>query len=144
MRESMIIIVIILLMLIFATQSCQAGNPQQEDAKHKVKPLVTFVELGSVNCIPCKMMKPVMAEVEKEYGDKISVVFYDVNKERQKATDYKIRVIPTQVFLDKNGKEFHRHEGFYPKDDIIRLVDKKLGIKRQDNQQNKAENQTDK
>lgn len=144
MRKSMIIIVIIMLMLIFAIQSCQAGNPKQDAAKPKVKPLVTFVELGSVNCIPCKMMKPVMADVEKEYGDKISVVFYDVNKDRQKASDYKIRVIPTQVFLDKNGKEFHRHEGFYPKEEIIKLVDKKLGIKRQNSQQNKAENQTDK
>ena len=39
---------------------------------------VTFVELGSVNCIPCKMMQPVMADIEKEYGDSVKVIFYDV------------------------------------------------------------------
>jgi thioredoxin 1 len=39
-------------------------------------------------------------------------------------------VIPTQVFLDKDGKEFSRHEGFYPKDEIVKLLDKQLGIAR--------------
>ena len=96
----------------------------------KPKPLITFIELGSVSCIPCKQMKPVMAEIEKEYGNKISVVFYDVNKDRQKASDYKIKLIPTQVFLDKKGKEFYRHEGFFPAAEIKKLVDKQLGIKR--------------
>ncbi len=26
---------------------------------------VTFIELGSVNCIPCKAMQPIMRELEK-------------------------------------------------------------------------------
>lgn len=96
------------------------------------KPLVTFIELGSVNCIPCKMMQPVMKEVEAVYGDKIKVVFYDVWKPEHKAmsTKYKVRVIPTQVFLDKDGKEFSRHEGFYPKDELMKIVDKQMGITR--------------
>ena len=68
---------------------------------------VTFVELGSVKCIPCKMMKPVMEDIEKEYGDQVNVVFYDVWTEEGKpyAQKYKIRIIPTQVFLDNQGKE---------------------------------------
>jgi thioredoxin 1 len=96
------------------------------------KPLVTFIELGSVNCIPCKMMQPVMKEVEAVYGDKIEVIFYDVWKPENKAmsTKYKVRVIPTQVFLDKDGKEFSRHEGFYPKDEMIKMLDTHMGIKR--------------
>ena len=40
---------------------------------------VTFVELGSVKCIPCKMMQPIMEEIEKEYGDQVKVVFHDVS-----------------------------------------------------------------
>ncbi len=107
----------------------------QTTAKPKVespKPLVTFIELGSVNCIPCKMMQPVMKEVEAVYGDKIKVVFYDVWKPEHKAmsTKYKVRVIPTQVFLDKDGKEFSRHEGFYSKDEMLKMLDKHLGITR--------------
>lgn len=96
----------------------------------KPKPLVTFIELGAESCIPCKMMKPVMQEIQTEYGDKISVIFYDIKKQRAMASTYKVRVMPTQVFLDKKGREFYRHEGFFPKEDIIKLVDKQLGIKR--------------
>lgn len=96
------------------------------------KPLVTFIELGSVNCVPCKMMKPVMKEVEDIYGDKVEVIFYDVWKPEQKqmSAKYKVRVIPTQVFLDKDGKEFFRHEGFYPKDEMVKMLDKQMGITR--------------
>ena len=96
------------------------------------KPQVTFVELGSVNCIPCKMMQPVMKDIETIYGNKVEVVFYDVWKQEHKAmaSKYKIKAIPTQVFLDKDGKEFFRHEGFYPKDEMVKMLDKHLGISR--------------
>jgi thioredoxin 1 len=36
--------------------------------------------------------------------------------------------MPTQVFLDKDGKEFFRHEGFYPKADIEKMLAEKVGI----------------
>ena len=89
-----------------------------------VKPKVTFIELGSVNCIPCKQMQPVMKAIEEKYGDQVKVIFYDVWKADQKqyAQKYGIRLIPTQVFLDKDGKEFHRHEGFYPEEEIDKLL----------------------
>jgi thioredoxin 1 len=35
-----------------------------------------------------------------------------------------VYVIPTQVFLDKNGKEFHRHVGFYAYDEITPVLNK--------------------
>jgi len=84
---------------------------------------VTFVELGSVNCIPCKQMQPIMKSIEEKYGDQVKVIFYDVWKEDQKkyAQQYGIKLIPTQVFLDAKGKEFHRHEGFYPEADIDKI-----------------------
>lgn len=97
---------------------------------NNTKPKVTFVELGSVNCIPCKQMQPVMKAIEEKYGDQIKVVFYDVWKEDQKkyAQQYGIKLIPTQVFLDANGKEFHRHEGFYPEAEIDKIL-KGKGLK---------------
>jgi thioredoxin 1 len=90
----------------------------------KDKAKVTFVELGSVNCIPCKQMQPVMKAIEEKYGEQIKIVFYDVWQKDQKhfAIDYKIQLIPTQVFLDADGKEFYRHEGFFPEEEIHTLL----------------------
>jgi thioredoxin 1 len=94
------------------------------------KPIVTFIELGSVNCIPCKQMQPVMKSIESKYGSQVKVVFYDVWKPEQKqyAQKYGIQLIPTQVFLDVNGKEIFRHEGFFPEKEIDQLLQKK-GLK---------------
>ncbi len=84
------------------------------------KPLMTFVELGSVTCIPCKAMQPIMKAVESKYGAQIKVVFYDVRtkEEEHYGQQYNIRLIPTQVFLDAKGKELMRHEGFFPEKEI--------------------------
>jgi thioredoxin 1 len=94
------------------------GQKKQDSAK------VTFIELGSVKCVPCKMMQPVMKSVEEKYGAQVKVIFYDVWKPEQKkfAHQYGIKLIPTQVFLDKDGKEFFRHEGFYPEAEIDKLL----------------------
>ncbi len=120
-RNYLLLIMIALICTLFALP---------KDQPVKTKPIVTFVELGSVNCVPCKMMQPVMKDIETEYKEKIEVIFYDVNKNREMAEKYNIKLIPTQVFLDKDGKEFYRHEGFFPKEEILKIVDPKLGIKR--------------
>lgn len=102
-----------------------AQSPEVKSEKIKtVKPKVTFVELGSVNCIPCKQMVPVIKAIEENYSEQVKVIFYDVwTKEQKKyASDFKIKLIPTQVFLDENGKEFHRHEGFYPESEIDKIL----------------------
>ena len=88
---------------------------------------VTFIELGSVRCIPCKKMQKVMDQIEEEYGDQVKIVFYDVWTDEGKpyGDKYKIRLIPTQIFLDKEGKEYYRHEGYFPKEDLIKVLKKK-------------------
>ncbi|MDZ7860353.1 MAG: thioredoxin family protein [Candidatus Krumholzibacteriota bacterium] len=92
--------------------------------------LVTFIELGSVKCIPCRMMQPIMDEIEKEYARQVKVVFHDVWTEEGKpyARKYRIRAIPTQIFLDKDGNEYFRHEGFFPKEELVEVL-KKKGVK---------------
>lgn len=109
---------------------CERGKAEGPKTAGESKARVTFVELGSVNCIPCRAMQPVMESLEKEYGNQIKIVFYDVWKDQAPARQYRIRVIPTQVFLDENGVEFHRHEGFYAKEEIDKILAEK-GLKRQ-------------
>lgn len=83
---------------------------------------IEFVELGSVNCIPCKKMQPVMESIESKYNGLVKVTFHDVWKDDASAKKYGIDLIPTQVFLDANGKELMRHQGFYPEEEIDRFL----------------------
>ncbi len=114
----------------------QSSNPARGTTKFLLKNdtvvvaanhRVMFIELGSVKCIPCRAMQPVMRSVEEKYGGQVKVVFYDVWKQEQAhfAQDYSIRVIPTQVFIDKAGKELMRHEGFLPENQIDAFLQSK-------------------
>ena len=93
-------------------------------------PTVTFIELGSVNCIPCKMMQPVMKKAAEKYPGQVKVVFHDVWTPQGEpyGRQYKIMGIPTQVFLDKNGKEYARHVGFFDFDNLEKVL-KAGGVK---------------
>ena len=102
--------------------------PKGTDAS-AVKPAqgikVTFIELGSVGCIPCDMMRPILDEIEKEYEGQVLVRFYDVRSlfGRPYAEKYNVRMIPTQVFIDKDGNEYYRHVGFFPKDEVAKILE---------------------
>jgi|SRR3970040_858826 len=126
------IIGLLFIVILYISFNSNGNNKSSAQVlEHQInKAKITFIELGSVNCIPCKMMQPVMKNIKKNYGSQVKVVFYDVwtQEQRQYAEQYKIRVIPTQVFLDENGKEFHRHEGFYPEEEIDKIM-KSKGLK---------------
>jgi thioredoxin 1 len=86
-----------------------------------------LVDLGAHKCIPCKMMAPILEELKKEYAGRLQVDFIDVWQSPDAGKKYKINLIPTQIFLDGNGKELFRHEGFFAKKDILAKW-KELGV----------------
>ncbi|MFP4368705.1 MAG: thioredoxin family protein [Candidatus Kapaibacterium sp.] len=111
--------IIILAVIFWSCAENNSGSHSNIEPDSKI----TFVELGSVSCIPCQKMQPVMKSLEEKYGEEqLQVQFIDVLRDREAAKPYNIRVMPTQVFLERNGKEFHRHEGFYPEEEIDSLL----------------------
>ncbi|MCX6154960.1 MAG: thioredoxin family protein [Candidatus Kapabacteria bacterium] len=117
---------LIITSLIFVLISALTMNIEAQTKKAKI----TFIELGSVNCIPCKKMQPIMKSLEKKYGEQLKVIFYDVWKKeyKDKSKEYGVKLIPTQIFQDENGKEILRHEGYYPEADIDKFLQSK-GLK---------------
>ncbi len=109
-----------------------AGRPLSEDPHPAAtvpakKPLPELLELGSVTCIPCKVMAPILDELRKTFDGQLEVDFIDVWKNEEAGQQYGIRSIPTQIFFDADGNEIFRHEGFYPRDDIVAKW-KELGV----------------
>ena len=126
LREAAVLLALTLLLAgCSKSESSQAVGP---DAAGNT--LVTFVELGSVGCIPCRMMQPIMREIEGTYSGQVRVVFHDVWTEEGKpfVKKYGVRVIPTQVFLDAKGVEYFRHEGFFPREQLVAVLTAK-GVK---------------
>lgn len=84
-----------------------------------VPALPRLVDLGAGKCIPCKQMKPILAELTRDYAGQFTVVFIDVWENREEGPKYGIRMIPTQIFYGADGRELFRHEGFYSKEAIL-------------------------
>ena len=127
-------IIQISLVLFLITLLCPAGFAQSSEKEVQkndtTKYKVTFVELGSVRCIPCQKMQPVMKSIEEKYAGQVKVVFYDVWTPQGKpfASQYNVEAIPTQVFLDENGKEYARHVGYFAEEELVKLL-KPKGVK---------------
>ena len=104
------------------------GARAEEAPPIPVPGMVTMVDLGAKKCIPCKMMAPILEELEKEYKDRAAIIFIDVWENPGAGGKFAIQVIPTQIFYDADGKEVLRHQGFMAKDAIVAELTK-LGVK---------------
>lgn len=117
-----------MLALLFASMTVFGAAFAADSPEIPAKGMVTMIDLGADRCIPCKMMAPILEKVKKDYEGRALIHFYDVWKDRTPADRFRIRVIPTQIFFDKDGKEVYRHEGFMSEADIVAKL-KSLGVK---------------
>lgn len=116
-----------LLIMTMLTGSGHAGEIDGLLAKAQKEQKAVMLELGSVGCIPCEQMKPVMQKLRDNYKGLLEVIFIDVRVDKKAGRKFSVYAIPTQVFLDKNGKEFNRHMGFYSYEEIQGVL-KQIGL----------------
>ena len=115
-------ILLSLALLLFAV----AGTAVAADTLPRAN-TVTMIDLGADFCVPCKMMAPILKKLETEYSGKADVSFIDISKNQDATEKYRIHVIPTQIFYNKEGKEVGRHEGFLEEKTIRGILDNLLG-----------------
>ena len=77
----------------------------------KVVKMPTILDFTSFKCKNCKIMGKRLEAIAKEFKEKSDVKFVDVNKEKKLVKQYRINLIPTIIFLDKEGKEVFRKTG---------------------------------
>lgn len=116
----------IALITAFLTLTALADEPMLKETAYvyvkssigKGKP--HFVEVGSESCHSCKVMGKLLYKVKQKYPS-YNINFVNVKKERQAAYELQIRMIPTQLIFDKEGKEVYRHVGALATDDLLEL-----------------------
>jgi thioredoxin 1 len=94
-----------------------------------VKGMVTMIDLGATECVPCKMMAPILEKLEAAYRDRAVIAFIDVWEHRDQAPRFGVRAIPTQVFFAPDGKEVYRHQGFMSEDAIVEQLTR-MGVEK--------------
>lgn len=96
-----------------------AAAPESIAPTTAPRQLPRLLDLGSVNCVPCRMMAPILKELETEYAGQMKVEFIDVWRNPDSGRHYGVRVIPTQIFYNAVGDEIYRHVGFFSKEEIL-------------------------
>jgi thioredoxin 1 len=84
-------------------------------------------EFGAGYCQSCKVMEQVIGELKKSHGDQVEFRLVYTDKDQDLFKQYKILLIPTQVFLNAKGKEVDQHMGPLTREEVLqKLKDLKL------------------
>ena len=83
--------------------------------------MIKLLDFWAVWCGPCRMMEPILEEIEKEFAGKIEVVKINVDEDPETTNKYGVMSIPTYV-VEKDGKEVGRKIGVTPKGELLKLI----------------------
>lgn len=92
-----------------------------EEYQELTKEGVVLVDFFATWCGPCKMLAPVLDEVEKE-AENVKILKVDVDKFPELASKFNVMSIPTLVLL-KNEEVVKISNGFMPKPAVLKFID---------------------
>lgn len=80
-----------------------------------------LVDFTATWCGPCKMMAPVLEQVKRTLGDKLTIIKIDIDKSPQTAGAYQIQGVPT-LLLFREGNIKWRQSGVMTAQDLLRSI----------------------
>ncbi|MBB5324631.1 thioredoxin 1 [Anoxybacillus tepidamans] len=86
---------------------------------------VTLVDFWAPWCGPCRMIAPVLEEIDQEMGDKVKIVKVNVDENQETAGKFGVMSIPT-LLVFKNGEAVDKTVGYQPKEALVSLLNKHL------------------
>ena len=93
--------------------------------KETIQSGVVMVDFWAPWCAPCRMIAPVLEELQKEVGEKAKILKLNVDENPQTAQEYGITSIPT-LLIFKDGEILDRNVGAGTKEHYKNLLDKQL------------------
>lgn len=82
---------------------------------------VVLVDFWATWCGPCKMIAPVLEEIDSEIGDQVKIAKLDVDNNQATAAEYQVMSIPT-LLLFKDGQQVAKTVGFQPKEALMEFI----------------------
>jgi len=84
---------------------------------------LVLVDFWAPWCGPCKMIAPVLEEIDGEMGEKVKIVKLNVDENQETAGKYGVMSIPT-LLLMKDGNIVDQVIGFQPKEALVNVINK--------------------
>ncbi len=90
---------------------------EKEDFKELIKEGIHLVDFYAEWCGPCKMMMPVLENIQ----DKIDIIKVNVDEHENLASEYRVMSIPTLIFF-KDGEILNELVGFTPEEELLEII----------------------
>ncbi|MFD2705242.1 MULTISPECIES: thioredoxin [Salibacterium] len=100
-------------------------NVSDQDFTEQTSEGVVLADFWADWCGPCKMIAPVLEEIDSEMGDQIKIAKLDVDENQETAGKFGVMSIPT-LLLFKNGEVVEQITGFQPKEQLEEVLNKHL------------------
>jgi thioredoxin 1 len=88
---------------------------------------LVLVDFWAPWCGPCKMIAPVLEEIDSEIGNKVKIIKLDTDENPETTSGYGVMSIPTLI-LFKNGEPVEKVIGYQPKDALTDLISKHMSL----------------
>lgn len=83
---------------------------------------LVLVDFFATWCGPCKMLAPVLEDVQEKLKDKVTIVKVDVDASSDLASRFGVMAVPTMI-LFKDGKQIDAFSGYMPAGSIIAKIE---------------------
>ncbi|MBQ7739030.1 MAG: thioredoxin family protein [Desulfovibrionaceae bacterium] len=87
------------------------------------KGMPTLLDLGG-DCLPCELQDRIVKRVLPDYKGKVAFIWIEVEKNLENRAHWKVDLVPTLIFFDKNGHEVERTSGYMKESKMRTLLDK--------------------
>ncbi|MCP1145490.1 thioredoxin [Lysinibacillus endophyticus] len=92
-----------------------------QDFAQQIEKGLVLVDFWATWCGPCKMIAPVLEELDAEMGEEVKIVKLDVDNNQATAAEYQVMSIPT-LLLFKDGQQVAKTVGFQPKEALAEFI----------------------
>ncbi|SOC36498.1 thioredoxin [Ureibacillus acetophenoni] len=96
-------------------------NVTDQNFNEEIANGVVLVDFWATWCGPCKMIAPVLEEIDAEIGDQVKIAKLDVDNNQATAAEYQVMSIPT-LLLFKDGQQVGKTVGFQPKEALLEFI----------------------
>lgn len=95
----------------------------KQDFLKEVEKGTVLVDFFATWCGPCRMLSPILEEIDEENNLDVSIIKVDVDRAKDIAVSHAIKVIPTLV-LYRDGKIVKQINGYMAKNKLIEFIEK--------------------
>ena len=88
-----------------------------------------IIDFYATWCAPCKIIAPILEQLQEEYGDKIQIYKVDTDQEMELPMMFNIRGVPTIAFFQV-GENYFTKVGAMSKNAFEKIITEQLKIEK--------------